>query len=317
MELASIAANPVPPGGRVEQVVTEDGIRLRCTRWPATGADHKGTVLILQGRIDFIEKYFEAIADLQNRGFAVVAFDWRGQGGSQRLVEGRCHIEGFADYDRDLDAIMRQVVLPDCPPPIFVLAHSMGALVCLRAVHEGRARFTRTVLIAPMLSLSRLSAPPMGMVRFLTGLGLFLGRDLGQAANRALRARDEPMDEPRQQKLSEVLRFAPALRTGRPTIRWVYSAARAMKAVSADDFARTIKPPTLVIAAGRDRIVSNDSIERFSADLPSGAQIVIPGAGHELLLEPDSVREQFWGAFDAFVPGTDPFQSTSVVGEPG
>jgi lysophospholipase len=32
--------------------------------------------------------------------------------------------------------------------------------------------------------------------------------------------------------------------------------------------------------------------------------LLIPGAQHELLMEQDGYRQQFWAAFDAFVPGT-------------
>ena len=38
--------------------------------------------------------------------------------------------------------------------------------------------------------------------------------------------------------------------------------------------------------------------------LKAGRVIVIPGARHEILMERDVLREQFWAAFDAFVPGT-------------
>jgi lysophospholipase len=31
---------------------------------------------------------------------------------------------------------------------------------------------------------------------------------------------------------------------------------------------------------------------------------VIPGARHELLMERNSLRELFWAAFDAFIPGS-------------
>jgi lysophospholipase len=34
------------------------------------------------------------------------------------------------------------------------------------------------------------------------------------------------------------------------------------------------------------------------------AHLVIPRARHQLLMEQDRYREQFWAAFDAFVPGT-------------
>ena len=34
--------------------------------------------------------------------------------------------------------------------------------------------------------------------------------------------------------------------------------------------------------------------------------VTIDGARHEILQEADIYREQFWAAFDAFVPGSDP-----------
>ena len=37
------------------------------------------------------------------------------------------HIGSFSEFDTDLETFMREVVLPDCPPPMFALAHSMGA----------------------------------------------------------------------------------------------------------------------------------------------------------------------------------------------
>ncbi|MEI9901545.1 MAG: alpha/beta fold hydrolase [Hyphomicrobium sp.] len=64
------------------------------------------------------------------------------------------HVDSFAEYDRDLDAFMEQVALPDCPPPHFALAHSTGGLVCLRACHDGRARFTRAILCGPLFGLA-------------------------------------------------------------------------------------------------------------------------------------------------------------------
>ena len=44
--------------------------------------------------------------------------------------------------------------------------------------------------------------------------------------------------------------------------------------------------------------------ERFAARLKAGRIMVIPGALHEILMERDAIRELFWAAFDAFLPGT-------------
>jgi lysophospholipase len=302
MKLVEFADNPQPPGGQVESVVTADGLRLRTARWPAIG-DARGTILLVQGRTEFIEKYFETIGELRQRGFAVTAFDWRGQGASERLVARGCHIEHYADYDRDLDAVIGQIVLPNCPRPVVAMAHSMGALACLRAVHDGRVDFARMVLLAPMLRLSPLTAPPMAVTRFLTGLGLFFGRDARPVANRALRERDEPEDQPRQLRMDALLRSAPELKAGWPTVRWIYSAARAMQESEAPDFAAAIDRPVLLVTAGKDRIVSNDAIAALARRLRNVVEFVIADAGHEVLLESDAIRAKFWAAFDAFVAG--------------
>jgi lysophospholipase len=308
--------NPAPPGYVVDTVVTDDGMRLRSVHWPAFEGSAKGTVLILQGRTEFTEKYFETIADLRRRRFAVATFDWRGQGRSQREIAGHCHVESYADYDRDLDAVMRRIVLPDCPRPLCLLGVSMGALVGLRAARDGRARFDRIVLLAPMIELSRHSAPPMGLMRLLAAIGLFLGRDTKDVGNRALRARyADFIEEPRRQRLAALLREAPELQTGHPTVRWLYSSLEAMRGIESASFARQIAAPVLAVVAGRDRLVSNDAIARFVGDLRFGAQIIVAGARHEILLEPDPIREEFWAAFDAFVPGGDPYANASAAAE--
>ena len=58
MTLASTSDNPAPPGATEENVYTADGVRLRAVRWAPSGAA-RGTVSILGGRGEFVEKYFE------------------------------------------------------------------------------------------------------------------------------------------------------------------------------------------------------------------------------------------------------------------
>ena len=41
-------------------------------------------------------------------------------------------MRSFADYDRDLAAFMKEIVLPDCQPPYIAMAHSMGGHILLR-----------------------------------------------------------------------------------------------------------------------------------------------------------------------------------------
>src|SRR5437773_3133111 len=134
MKLISIPPNPVPENFVAGALKTPDGVNLRFARWlPPAG--RRGTVCIFQGRSEWIEKYFETVRDLRARGFAVATFDWRGQGLSDRALFDRHkgYVRSFSNYITDLEAVMEQIVLPDCPPPIFALAHSMGAAVIIRA----------------------------------------------------------------------------------------------------------------------------------------------------------------------------------------
>ena len=69
-------------------------------------------------------------------------------------------------------------------------------------------------------------------------------------------------------------------------------------------FPSRIRQPILIVAAGADAVVSDTAIEEFASLLRAGSQLVVVGAKHELLMEQDQFRSQFWAAFDAFVPGT-------------
>ncbi|MFN5687768.1 alpha/beta hydrolase, partial [Bradyrhizobium sp.] len=170
MTLVSIPANPVPENATAGTIKTPDGAELRFARW-APPSGRKGTVCVFTGRSEMIEKYFETVRDLRDRGFAVAIIDWRGQGhSSRRLRDSRKgYVRSFSDYELDVETFVTQVVLPDCPPPYFALAHSMGGTVLLRLAHAGKRWFDRVVLSAPMIDLpgNRTALPARLLLRVM------------------------------------------------------------------------------------------------------------------------------------------------------
>ena len=314
MKLVSIPANPVPDHVVTGAIKTPDGVSLRFARFdPPPG--RKGTVVLLQGRAEYIEKYFETVRDLRARGFAVATFDWRGQGLSDRGLKDptKGHVRNFSEYATDLEAIMQQVVLPDCPPPIFALAHSMGAAIAIRACHDGSRWFERLVCSAPMIALptgrlTRMAGPLARFMRLLgrggrvvpTGHGSAIGPDdfIGNVLT---------SDPVRYARNMAVLEEAPELGIGAPTIAWADAAMRLMKRFAEPSYAAAIRQPILLVAAGRDEVVSTSAIENFGINLLAGRHLILAGSRHEILQEQDHYRGQFWAAFDAFVPGTPRF----------
>ena len=61
-----------------------DNLSIRHGRWRTDRAQKSGTVILLTGRREFMEKYADIIAELNQRGFDVYSLDWRGQGLSGR-----------------------------------------------------------------------------------------------------------------------------------------------------------------------------------------------------------------------------------------
>jgi lysophospholipase len=314
MMLVSIPANPVPEDVVTGTLKTADGVSLRFARWTSPPS-RKGTVCLFQGRAEFIEKYFETVRDLRARGFAVATLDWRGQGFSERALRNsrKGHVRDFSRYDVDLETFVNEVVLPDCPPPVFALAHSMGASILLRAAYQGHRWFDRMVLLAPMVALpglrsSRLTRIGVKIMR-LVGLGNSCVPD-GDASvmiQRPFIGNRLTSDPVRYARNMAVLEAWPALAVGWPTVAWTNSAFRAMLQLQDPNFPLKIRQSMLIIAAGNDQIVSTPAIEEFAVRLRAASHLIVPGGRHELLMERDRFRQRVLAAFDAFVPGTPMF----------
>jgi len=111
-------------------------------------------------------------------------------------------------------------------------------------------------------------------------------------------------DPVRHARAAAVLEAEPALAIGAPTNAWMNAAFRAMAEIGNPNFAASVRQPMLLVACGRDQLVSTPAIEDFASRLRVGSHVILPGAKHEILMEQDYFRSQFWAAFDAFVPGT-------------
>jgi len=315
MTLVSIPANPVPEDVVTGNLKTPDGVSLRFARW-APPPGRKGTVCLFQGRAEFIEKYFETVRDLRARGFAVATLDWRGQGLSERALHNphKGYVRDFSKYDIDLETFVREIVLPDCPPPVFALAHSMGATILLRAAYQGHRWFDRMVLLAPLVGLpgmrrSRVTRIGVKMLR-LMGLGAAYvpGGDATVMMQRPFIGNLLTSDPVRYARNVAVLEAEPSLAIGWPTVAWTDAAFRMMRQLAEPSFPSRIRQPLLIIAAGHDQIVSTPAIDEFAIRLRAGAHLIVPGSRHELLMEQDRFRAQVLAAFDAFVPGTPMFE---------
>jgi lysophospholipase len=312
MDLVALAKNPVPSGAATGFFKGHDGVNLRFARWEATRGPRRGTVCVFHGRGEFVEKYFEVVADLRRRGFAVATMDWRGQGGSERLVANprKGHVRSFADFDRDLARFMTEIVLPDCQPPYIALAHSMGGNILLRNASLSGSWFSRMVLSAPMIAIAPKQLgfrPPVPRLYAEIMCALALGSlyapwGSDDALEQApFEGNELTSDRERYRRNCAVIQAAPHLGLGSPTIAWLRAALRSIARTAAPDYPLQVQVPLLLFAAGMDTVVSATHIEEFGVRLKVGTHVLIPQARHEILQETDEVRKDFWAAFDAYL----------------
>jgi lysophospholipase len=307
MTLIATKADPIPAGATVEWLRAADGTRIRAARWCPDSAT-LGTVVILNGRTEFIEKYFEVIGNLLERGYAVASLDWRGQGLSDRPLANRHkgHVVNFDLYVSDLHQVMNEFIAPACPRPFRALSHSMGGNITLRYLHQHSGVFTAAAFSAPMWGIGKAARPGTALRAFsaLTN-AIGLGRSYvpgagGDYDDSAREFEDNPLthDAERFARFVAQIDAEPRLELGAPTLGWGGQAIRSMDLTHAEGFAEAISIPIRVCSAGADALVSVAAQTLLCQRLPNAKQIVIPEAKHELLMEIDTYRKLMFAAFD-------------------
>lgn len=294
MEPAPLGPSDGPAGGAAFWLRVGDGVRLRVGLWPGA----RGTVLIAPGRTEYIEKYGLTAAALAAAGWGALVVDWRGQGLADRALADplRGHVGGFAEFQRDLAAVLDFAAARGLGPMPWI-AHSMGGCIALRALVNG-ARPPAVAFSAPMWGLNQPWRTRLA-IRAMAALARPFGADTGYLPTTGpdyglasmpyednLLTRDRLMYERMKRQIAR----DPRLALGGPSLAWGGAALRECAAL-----ARVSAPPVpaLIGLGGNERIVSAPAVRRRAARWPGAALADYPGAEHELLMERPEVREDF------------------------
>jgi lysophospholipase len=306
LTLIATEHDPIPEGAEVDRIEAGDGTGYRVARWVPAGGT-RGTVVILNGRSEFVEKYFETIGDLLRRHYAVATLDWRGQGLSDRALRNphKGHVDDFGSYVEDLRRMLDRFVAPVCPRPWHVLSHSLGGCIALHYIAAHPETFASAIFSAPLWGIGRSVGTPAPVRVLLKGL------DRVGAGNWYVPGRGDYGDKERtfagNPFTCDAHRFArfvgqvgaePRLALGGPTVHWAREVFDAIAAIHAPGFAERIATPIRIGTAAEDTVVSLPAQAAVACRLPNAKQHVFEGARHELLMERDVVRHRFLALID-------------------
>ena len=309
MQLFQTPENRAPHDTKAIELITQDRVRLRAAL--ATPKAPKGTVLILGGRAEFIERYFETMSDIAKMGYAVATFDWRGQGQSDRLIPEttRGYVRSFADYDLDIDAVYSRLLVAHCPRPYYALGHSTGGHMLIRAL-RGKKWLDKAVMSAPLMGFIYGAWPPP-VARAMTAMGTRFGLKTAYVPGvRKLPFRmnefdGNPLtsDRKRWNRDMYTLEKYPELAIGGPTYGWVNAAFKSFAEINQWPAAKGPSCPSLIVMAGRERVVNNNATKAFLASAPGFSSLTLADSNHEILNEKNEIRARFLAAFQAFITG--------------
>jgi alpha-beta hydrolase superfamily lysophospholipase len=268
MAPAGTTATASSRSASVDHVLAKDGTPLLVRHWAVPQAEPWAAVVLVHGLAEHCGRYDHVGAQLARAGLDVHGFDLRGFGGSGGP---RASVDRWSQLHDDLEE--RLVAVRSIAPgrPLVLLGHSMGGLIALGYVLDGRARPDLLVLSAPAIS-ARIPFWQRALVGSLRRV----------APGLALSNRLDPDDLSCVADVGEHYVKDP-LNQHKSTVRFAHAAFGEQRRVAGS--LDRLSLPTFVVHGADDGIVPTDA----SAPLEGHAGVtrkVYPGLRHELHNEP-------------------------------
>jgi lysophospholipase len=325
MEAAPLHADvaPAAAGGACHFIRAIDGTRIRVGIWRGGS---RGTVLMFPGRTEYIEKYAHVAAAMEKAGYATLIIDWRGQGLADRPLRDPMmgHVERFTDYQLDVAAALAAADRAGLPEPYFLMAHSMGGCIGLRALTRGlqvrAAAFSGPMWGILMTPAQRALAWPLGLAaRTLGGDRRFAPTTdaTTYVATAPFAGNVLTTDAGMYALMQTQVAAHPELALGGPSLHWLTEAlieTRALAALPAPGV------PAVTALGTNERVVDAGAVRKRMADWPGGRLDLYTGAEHEVIMERPAHLSRFFSSaialFDAHGGQAAAGQESSGTGPP-
>ncbi|MEA5564169.1 alpha/beta hydrolase [Anabaena sp. UHCC 0399] len=246
------------------------GLKLYYQSWFPEGKV-KAVLVIVHGLGGHSDKYSHIVEHLVPKHYAIYSLDLRGHG---RSPGRRGHINAWADFREDLRAFLQLIPTQQPQVPVFLLGHSLGAVIVLdyvlRYPQEG-STLQGVIALAPAIG-------KVGVSKFRLLVGRLMSKvwpsfTLNTGLDLAAASRDEKVLVAYTQDSLRHTRASARLATEYfATVAWIY------------DHAPEWQVPLLILHGGADRVALPEGGEIFYqlVNSPDKLRIEYPGAYHEL-----------------------------------
>ncbi len=294
------------PDGYARWLTASDGVHIRVGVWPCQGSNGeasggaKGTVFLLPGRTEYIEKYGRSAKELAARGYGSVSVDWRGQGLADRPLDtpGTGHVGDFAEYQLDMDAVLAFARAENLAQPWFLLGHSMGGCIGLRTLTRAHP-FKAAAFSAPMWGIL-IAAWMRPVAVALTTASRWFNfynrlvpgtKDVTYVLESGFAGNSLTTDPEMWEYMRGQAAACPELTLAGPSLGWLQAALAECHALS------LLPSPDVAVVTAlglQERIVDTGPIHARMGGWPKGKLSLFPGAEHEVMMEGPATRARFF-----------------------
>jgi len=264
---------------------SKDGTRLFWTR-QVPDAEPKAWLGVVHGYGDHCGRYTRPIEAFVNAGFGVLAFDYRGHG---KASGARADCNRWDDYLDDMAGFFARLVDAARGKPIFLVAHSHGALITTHFMASPPPELKGAVLTAPFYALA-FQPPALKLLGAKLIKGLMPGLKIGNELKPDQLSRDPAWQ---QETKNDPL----YLHTTTP--RWFFETQAAQQRLTG--LGNRVTLPLLMLAGTADPIASMPAAKAFFETVASKDKTFKEYGDyrHEVMMEVG--REQVWSDISQWI----------------
>jgi alpha-beta hydrolase superfamily lysophospholipase len=227
---------------RIDHVSARDGTPLLVRHWLVANGEPWASTLLVHGLAEHSGRYEHVGAQLAAAGIDAFAFDLRGFGGSGGP---RASVERWSQLHDDVEERLSAIRSVAPGRPLVLYGHSLGGLIALGYVLDGRSRPDLLVLSAPAIS-AKIPIWQRALVGTLRRVAP--GMLLSNRLDTAVLSRDPEV---------AAKYIADPLNQHKSTVRFAHAAFGEQRRVAASLDRLSI--PTFVVHGGQDHLVPTET----------------------------------------------------------
>lgn len=297
-----------------DMFASEDGVKMRYGQ-TGNSASARATVVMIPGYTATMDMYGEQTKEIAARGYHVIGFDLRGQGGSERPRPSQPEkllIEDFKIYSNDVALFLQSLELPE-GRRVILMGMSFGGHVAFRVGAEHSDLVDGLLLLAPAL---RPKAGDMSFERTsrMLRIGDALGKDKRYVpGNTSWKPASEDdllrvgikycSSSPKRLPMRDaVFTVRPEQRVGGVTFNWGREFYGSSNFVLQDGYPESItQPVTMIHAELDDFVVTEINKQVCDTRMKDCVSVSIANSGHCLTQETDPILDRIYNALDEIV----------------